>query len=220
MEHLASDILHYGGFRQFSKSIPYEKSYADLIAALDRREGAMLLCNVNSDVYRRQIVGFVDPPLRLDIEADRITVCTNGPIGEYVYVRCITPALDRLEAANPGDSRQALRQFFSEISTPDLLGDDVDSLLGYYGALGFDLALFELDVPMEKARSPGQRDVVLFFPDEFQIFDPDTRIAKNISYCVDRHIGGADFYAAPRKHVRQIAALQRRRARSTIPRYL
>ncbi len=57
-----------------------------------------------------------------------------------------------------------------------------DSHLGFYGAFGYDLAFQFEPVTLERSRDAGQRDLVLYVPDQLLVVDHKRELAVQHSY--------------------------------------
>ncbi|MET9496555.1 anthranilate synthase component I [Streptomyces sp. NPDC006552] len=174
---------------------------AALERALDERRGLLLFRGHD------RIIGYVDPPLEIDVRGRRVTVRALNDRGRVLLpaVRAAVAGTMELRAAGEdrvsGVAPAAEGEFAEEERTRRagvfgvlralvgaLAGPDGD-LLGLYGAFGYDL-IFQLDpVRLRSRRDPGDRDLVLHLPDE--ILDLDLRRDLATAHRYEFTFGGA-----------------------------
>ncbi|WP_306118474.1 MULTISPECIES: anthranilate synthase component I [unclassified Roseitalea] len=162
------------------------------MTALDDRVGAVLSSNYEyPGRYRRWDTAIVDPPVMIAARKRAMTISALNGRGAPL-VAMIADALDghahiaervrredALDIAIAEPSRivaeedrsrapsvfSVLRTIVEHFSSPE------DADLALFGAFGYDLA-FQFDPVAERLpRDPGQRDLVLFFPDEILVVD-------------------------------------------------
>ena len=171
---------------------PYAGAIETYIDALNSRRGAVFSSNYEyPGRYTRWDTAIIDPPLVISaigrvmrIEALNQRGRALLPIVERavsgltsVKVAKRGEDLLRLEIAEPGrvfseEERSRVPSVFTVLrAIVALFKSGEDSNLGLYGAFGYDLA-FQFDpVEMKLDRSRGQRDLVLFLPDEILVVD-------------------------------------------------
>lgn len=171
---------------------PYAGAIETYIDALNSRRGAVFSSNYEyPGRYTRWDTAIIDPPLVISaigrvmrIEALNQRGRALLPIVERavsgltsVKVAKKGDDLLRLEVAEPGrvfseEERSRVPSVFTVLrAIVALFKSGEDSNLGLYGAFGYDLA-FQFDpVEMKLDRSRGQRDLVLFLPDEILVVD-------------------------------------------------
>lgn len=85
---------------------------------------------------------------------------------------------------------------FIVLCTCQVFKSDKDSLLGLYGAFGYDLTFQFEATTLKKDRPAHQRDLVLFIPDEILVWDPAMTTAHRYSY--DFAVEGVTTVGKPR----------------------
>ncbi len=196
---------------------PYAEGAMPLIASLDARRGVLLASSFEyPGRYTRWDIGFVDPPLKIVAHGRTFRITALNTRGE-VLIGGLTEALAGLEvledvAASAGEisgtvaepretfpeelrSKQPtvfsmLRAVIAHFAAPG------DGHLGLYGAFGYDLAFQFEPVRQRLVRAEGQRDLVLFLPDEILIVDHRRETASLISYEFTQ--GGQSTHGLPR----------------------
>jgi len=171
--------------------------------ALDSRRGAVFSSNYEyPGRYTRWDVGFVDPPLSLTARGREIEIAALNPRGVALLpgIAGLLASADWLAGLGREAGRLVLQvhppqAHFTEeerIKQPTafsavramvaLFGNSECPHLGLYGAFGYDLA-FQFD-PIRKRipRQPGQRDLVLYLPDEIVVVDHYAGRATRYSY--------------------------------------
>ena len=171
---------------------PYAGAIETYIDALNSRRGAVFSSNYEyPGRYTRWDTAIIDPPLvisaigrvmRIEALNQRcralLTIVERAVSGlTSVKVAKKGDDLLRLEVAEPGrvfseEERSRVPSVFTVLrAIVALFKSGEDSNLGLYGAFGYDLA-FQFDpVEMKLDRSRGQRDLVLFLPDEILVVD-------------------------------------------------
>jgi anthranilate synthase len=160
--------------------------------ALDTRPGAVFSSNYEyPGRYTRWDVGFIDPPLSLTARGREVEIAALNErgavllagIGEAMAAKDWLARLTRSEETLTLEVREPKARFTEEerIRQPTafsavralvaLFGNGECAHLGLYGAFGYDLA-FQFDAIKKRlARRDGQRDIVLFLPDEIVVVD-------------------------------------------------
>ncbi|GHE12655.1 anthranilate synthase component I [Streptomyces alanosinicus] len=181
---------------------------AALESALDERRGLLLFRGHD------RVIGYVDPPLEIDVRGDVLTVTALNDRGRVLLPAVRGAVAGTLLLREAGDGRVsgvaavadgefaeeertrragvfgALRALVGALAGPD--GD----LLGLYGAFGYDL-IFHLDpVDLRTPRAAGDRDLVLQLPDE--IVDLDLRRDVAVRHAYEFTFGGRDTCGLPR----------------------
>lgn len=174
----------------------FETAYAGAIEIyldkLDSRRGAVFSSNYEyPGRYTRWDTAIVDPPVMIASRGRQMTIRALNGRGEAM-LPAIAAALDdvsdakmtdrsakllQLRIAEPGrifseEERSRMPSVFSVLrAIVGLFKSDEDPNLGLYGAFGYDLA-FQFDpVELRLERPEGQRDVVLYLPDEILVVD-------------------------------------------------
>jgi anthranilate synthase len=188
---------------------------AQVTAALDRARGVLLTSRYEyPGRYTPGLRGFVNPPLALTgrerefwIEAlnDRGTALLEA-VGDALVdlpavealVRepgCVTGRVAPVSQRFPEEERSKQHTLFSVLrALLDLFHAADDPWLGLYGAFGYDLVFQFEDIERTLERTPGQRDLVLYLPDELIVSDPYS--ARRVSY--EFEAGGRTTAGLPR----------------------
>jgi len=171
---------------------PYEGAIEAYIDALDGRRGCVFSSNYEyPGRYTRWDTAMIDPPLVVSARGRAMRIEALNARGEVllpvirravdtladVTVGEVTTRLIALEVSEPGrvfaeEERSRVPTVFTVLrALIDLFRTNEDSNLGLYGAFGYDLA-FQFDhVEQKLKRTQGQRDLVLFLPDEILVVD-------------------------------------------------
>jgi anthranilate synthase len=182
---------------------PYEGAIETYIDALNTRRGAVFSSNYEyPGRYTRWDTAIIDPPIAISATGRAMRIEAMNSRGEAmlpslrrvvgsladVAVEEATAQLIVLKIAEPGrvfseEERSRVPSVFTVLRAITALyktGEDAN--LGLYGAFGYDLA-FQFDpVEMKLDRSRGQRDLVLFLPDEILVVDHYTAQAWHDRY--------------------------------------
>jgi len=197
------------GVRRSVVAVDYESASDDIAKALDTQRGVLLASGFEyPGRYTRWDIGFVNPPLEIVARDRAVAISALNKRGEILLpeifaaladVDCIeiaskTPTSIELSVLSPEDERSEefrsrrasvfsvlralVRHFYCE----------EDSYLGLYGAFGYDLTFQFEDVVRFQNRSPEQRDLVLYLPDQITITDHRSETSLCYSYeftCAD-----------------------------------
>lgn len=204
------------------REVPYQGAALGYVDMLDERRGAVLSSNYEyPGRYSRWDIAFVDPPVALTARGRAVTVEALNARGRVllpVFARAISGGDDlvafsataeRIEAtvrtpagrfAEEERSRQPsvfslIRRILAAFRT------DEDSNIGLWGAFGYDLAFQFEPVEFRLERPAGQRDLVLYFPDEILIVDHYRALATVYAY--DFEAGGASTAGLAREGSRR-----------------
>jgi anthranilate synthase len=182
---------------------PYVGAIETYIDALNTRRGAVFSSNYEyPGRYTRWDTAIIDPPIAISATGRVMRIEAMNSRGEAmlpslrrvvgsladVAVEEATAQLIVLKIAEPGrvfseEERSRVPSVFTVLRAITALyktGEDAN--LGLYGAFGYDLA-FQFDpVEMKLDRSRGQRDLVLFLPDEILVVDHYTAQAWHDRY--------------------------------------
>lgn len=191
-----------GLHRTAEPAVPVEAVNA-LVTALDERRGLLLSGGVEAPGrYRRQALGFVDPPLSVTARGRTVRIDALNPRGRLL-LPAVAAALDGHEAlvglevtagratalvrrpagvfAEEERSRQpsvfsVLRALMALFACPD------EPFLGLYGAFGYDLAFQFEPIRRRLVRPDDQRDLVLYLPDRLLVVDHAAGVARRFTY--------------------------------------
>ncbi len=197
--------------------LPAPFSRDALAARLDGRRGALFSSQTEfPGRYSRSDLGFADPPLVVEARLRDFRITALNARGEvllaFLTERLSGPELHFAErsatvlAGSVADDGPALDEslrtrrssVFSLLRRiRDLFASPADPLLGLYGAFGYDL-IFQLEALEERRpRDPGQRDIVLYLPDEILVTDHAANVSSRIAY--DFAYGGRSTAGLPRE---------------------
>lgn len=174
-----------------------------VVTALDERRGLLLSGGVEAPGrYRRQALGFVDPPLSVTARGRTVRIDALNPRGRLL-LPAVAAALDGYEAlvgleitagrvtalvrrpagifAEEERSRQpsvfsVLRALMALFACPD------EPFLGLYGAFGYDLAFQFEPIRRRLERPDDQRDLLLYLPDRLLVVDHAAGVARRFTY--------------------------------------
>ncbi len=200
-----------------SEEIDGKKAVEELIDRLDRQRGVLLSSSYDyPGRYTRWDLGFANPPLALHSRGRTLTIRSLNARGELLLPVVVEAArksdavqketsdggvftfeLRAPTARVPEEQRSKQPSVFSVLrSIIDTFRSPDDIHLGLYGSFGYDLA-FQFEAVEEKlARSPRQRDLVLYLPDELTVVDHRKERAMRYSY--DFEIAGKSTKGLPR----------------------
>lgn len=174
----------------------------DLIDRLDSERGALLSSSYEyPGRYTRWDMGFVQPPLVMTSRGQGVTVealnerggvlmpaierclrSTEGAVDWTSGEGIVTCRIERPSHRFEEEDRSRQPSTFSIVrALIDLFGSE-DSHLGLYGAFGYDLAFQFEPIDLRLPRPDGQRDLVLYLPDELVIVDHQQGLAQRLSY--------------------------------------
>ncbi|MGB6117023.1 MAG: anthranilate synthase [Mesorhizobium sp.] len=199
---------------------PYEGAIETYIDALNSRRGAVFSSNYEyPGRYTRWDTAIIDPPIAITAIGRQMRIEALNSRGKVLLpmieatVSGLTSVkvarkgddLLRLDIAQPGrvfseEERSRVPSVFTVLrAIVARFKSGEDSNIGLYGAFGYDLA-FQFDpVEMKLDRSRGQRDLVLFLPDEILVVDHYSAQAWHDRY--DFAAGGATTAGLPRDQV-------------------
>ncbi|MGY4800243.1 anthranilate synthase component I [Teichococcus aerofrigidensis] len=171
---------------------PVGQVLAELAGRLDRQRGVLLSSSFEfPGRYTRWDLGFADPPLMIAARGREMVLRGLNERGRRL-LGVIAPALRGLpalaamrreadslhlslrepEAEFAEEERSRQPSVFSVLrALRDLFGSAEDPHLGLYGAFGYDLVFQFEPMPLRLPRDAGQRDLVLYLPDEILVVD-------------------------------------------------
>ena len=190
----AETFVTAGGvtIRRERHGTPYAGAIEAYVDALNSRRGAVFSSNYEyPGRYTRWDTAIVDPPLVISSRGRSMRIEALNSRGEVllpVVLKAVAPLADvtvaetsarlvRLDIAEPRrilteEERSRAPSVFTVLrAVTALFRTDHDANLGLYGAFGYDLA-FQFDpVELTRERDAGQRDLVLYLPDEILVVD-------------------------------------------------
>lgn len=200
------------------EDVPLAGAVEPLIDALDAQRGALLASSYEyPGRYTRWDIGFVNPPLALVAAGRSFQVEALNARG-----RVLLPTVARALAASPAvrDLQLAPAQVSGRVAEPsgrfaeeersrqpsifsvvralaELFASPAEPHLGLYGAFGYDLAFQFEPIHLRLPRPAGQRDLVLYLPDELLVVDHRRERATRRRY--DFAVDGAKTLGLPRE---------------------
>ena len=192
--------------RRRAESLSAADALDPLIAALDERRGLLLASGVEAPGrYRRQALGFVDPPLAVTARGRTVRIdalnargrvllpAAAGTLRGLETLAGVETAPGRITAlvrkaprvfAEEERSRQpsvfsVLRALMGLFAAP---AEADDPFLGLYGAFAYDLAFQFEPIRLRLERPDDQRDLVLYLPDQLVAVDPAAGVARRFHY--------------------------------------
>ncbi|SON54992.1 Anthranilate synthase component 1 [Hartmannibacter diazotrophicus] len=197
--------------------VPYKDAALEYVDMLDTRRGVVLSSNYEyPGRYTRSDMAFVNPPVALTARGRHVVIEVLNARG-HVLLPAIAAALegaeelasfsagkDRIELTVklpggrfPEEERSRQPSVFSVIRRIiAAFKCDEDSVLGLYGAFGYDLAFQFEPIEFRLPRPDDQRDLVLYLPDEILIVD-HYRAAATV-YAYDFTVNGTSTEGLPR----------------------
>ncbi len=183
--------------------LDYTQAMDDLADQLDGSPGVLLRSSFEyPGRYTRWDIGFVSPPLRFTGRGRELRVEAlnrRGGIllpevaralagGEFVERMESGPEAIRLliraaEAEFSEENRSRQHSVFSALrALVDWFHSPRDRFLGLYGAFGYDLTFQFEDIERHQGRRPGDRDLLLYFPDRILVADHRLERAQAFNY--------------------------------------
>jgi anthranilate synthase len=205
-----------GVTREICESL-YQPADNALAEALDRRRGVLFSSSFEfPGRYTRWDMGFVDPLLALTARGRSFSIDALNLRGR-VLLPAIAQAVSALPAIGlgqigedglcgevakpaqrfPEEMRSRQPSVFSVLrALIDLFGSTEDQHLGLYGAFGYDLVFQFEPMRLKLPRLDGQRDLVLYLPDEIVVVDHMRQIAATHRY--EFEVAGMSTLGLPR----------------------
>ncbi len=191
------------GVRRTIEEIPVLNAIEPVIHALDQRRGVLLASSYEyPGRYTRWDMGFVDPPVVLSARGREFRVEALNARGQVLLPPIAdalraTEAVERLVAGDSmldGAVREPSGRFAEEERSrqPSLFSvlralvalfhHPDEPHLGLYGAFGYDLAFQFEPIRLRLERPQGQRDLLLYLPDEMIVVDHRREVAQRRRY--------------------------------------
>jgi anthranilate synthase len=189
-----------------------------IVSALDERRGALLASSYEyPGRYTRWDLGFVDPPVVLEARGRRFRLEALNARGQVLLpalARTVSrlPAVAGVQATDrlvegeipmpsgrfPEEERSRQPSVFSLLrALVDLFFHEAEPQLGLYGAFGYDLAFQFEPMRLRFSRPAGQRDLVLYLPDDLTVVDHRRERATRTRY--DFEVDGRSSDGLPRE---------------------
>jgi anthranilate synthase len=199
------EYITRGGITVSRKSTPdeYKTAIARSLDRVDMRRGAIFSSNYEyPGRYTRWDTAVVDPPLGIEANGRDVEVIAYNGRGSVLLdaVEAHLKGHDHIAHMARTDDRLAIKvreggkvvaeenrsrapTVFSVVrAIVDLFFSEEDPNIGLYGAFGYDLA-FQFDhIEKRLSRPAGQRDLVLYLPDEILVVDHHQAIAWHDHY--------------------------------------
>jgi anthranilate synthase len=204
------------------EELAFSGAIEPVVDALDAQRGVLLASSYEyPGRYTRWDMGFVDPPLVLVGRERSFSISALNDRGKLllpVLLRTLRnlPSVDSVASGADvldGTIATAAGRFAEEERSKqpsvfsivravlDLFHHPGEAHLGLYGAFGYDLAFQFEPIRLRLERSPRQRAVVLYLPDEIVIVDHRRERASRRRY--DFEIDGGSTRGLPRTGSRQ-----------------
>ena len=191
------------GISRKSHADDYDTAISKMLERIDARRGAVFSSNYEyPGRYTRWDTAIVDPPLGIEANGRKVCVIAYNERGKLL-LPVIANALrnhDHIASLEEGEQRldvqitprgkllseeqrSRMPTAFSAVrEIVDLFRSDEDPNFGLYGAFGYDLAFQFDDIEEVMQRPEGQRDLVLYLPDEILVVDHHQAIAWHDRY--------------------------------------
>jgi anthranilate synthase len=219
---MTAETIEYttrGGITVSRKSTPdeYKTAIARSLDRVDMRRGAIFSSNYEyPGRYTRWDTAVVDPPLGIEANGRDVEVIAYNGRGAVLLdaVEAHLKGHEHIAEMTRGEDRLAIKvreggkivseenrsrapTVFSVVrAIVDLFFSEEDPNIGLYGAFGYDLA-FQFDhIEKRLSRPAGQRDLVLYLPDEILVVDHHQAIAWHDHY--EFSFGGKSTAGQPR----------------------
>jgi anthranilate synthase len=200
----------------------------ELLDALDRQPGALLASSFEyPGRYTRWDLGFCNPPLVVTAHGRKVRIGALNERGQVLLPRLAgelegSDAVDTLRCGEaelalsvreptrrfPEEERSKQHSVFSVLrALVELFASPQDPHLGLYGAFGYDLAFQFEPIRLRLPRPEGQRDLVLYLPDELLVVDHRKERAWRHRY--DFEVEGTSTRGLPRSGVEAPCRLAR-----------
>ena len=213
-----------GGVRIERESFPddYATAIDRTLDKVNSQRGAVLSSNYEyPGRYTRWDTAIVNPPLGVEAQGRNVKIIAYNKRGE-VFLDVLTKLMSEhahvLSASRSQNTisilvkdggrivseeeRSRAPTVFSVVrAIVDFFRSDEDPNLGLFGAFGYDLAFQFDDLDFKMERGEGQRDLVLFLPDEILVVDHHQAIAWHDKY--EFSIGEVSTHAIPREIVEE-----------------
>lgn len=202
-----------GGIKGTRMDTPVDPATAldGVWAGIARRKGALLVSNFEvPDRYARWDIGFIDPPVELQVKGRRFFINALNGEGERLLPLMAEPLREHPHLISLGESPT---QVWGEIATPpDFFPEEERSRqpsifsvlraiithfgcdqgeMGFYGAFGFDLVFQFETLKQRQQRDPEQVDCTLFFPTDIVVVDRRKEVGTRIVYDFETPEGAA-----------------------------
>lgn len=184
-------------------SITYQNAIEPLLDKLNNQRGVLLTSSFEyPGRYTRWDIGFVNPPLVITTEKQQFKVQALNGRGEILlpvilqvvsalnYVKLNKTEANLIEGEIlitdeyfPEELRSKQPSVFSLLrAIVSAFYSTEDEYLGLYGAFGYDLAFQFEPIKLKIPREKGQRDLVLYLPDEIYVIDHRKETADIYQY--------------------------------------
>ena len=188
----------------------YPEAVEPLVDALDRHRGVLLTSSFEyPGRYTRWDIGFIDPPLEIAARGKAFRIRALNERGEILLPAIATTlgghsalaGLESGQSAVSGRVRETAEYFPEELRSKqpsvfsvlraliDLFGAPDDPYLGLYGAFGYELA-FQFEAVRRRLERPaGERDLLLYLPDEILLVDHrrETALVHRYDFSTNEH---------------------------------
>ncbi|AFY54216.1 anthranilate synthase [Rivularia sp. PCC 7116] len=169
-----------------------ENATEGILSRIDSQRGGFLKSNYEyPGRYKRWAIGFINPPLELATRENSFRLTAHNNRGllllKYLVERlyklpqlqnvaleknCVTGSIQPSECLFAEEERSKQPSVFNVVR--EILyafESSLDKHLGLYGGFGYDLVFQFESIAKHLERSPQQRDMLLYLPDELVIVD-------------------------------------------------
>lgn len=178
--------------RRSAQSLNYKTATEELAVALNANRGVLLASSFEyPGRYTRLDIGFINPPLEIVARSTFMEITALNKRGEILLPELYftlqgSASISRLNASDRKleiDVRQEEFDGYEENrsrrpSVFSVLREIIhcfesgeDSYFGLYGAFGYDLTFQFEDIERFQKRDEGQRDLLLYLPDQITVAD-------------------------------------------------
>lgn len=194
-----------GGIRvsRVSVEADYATAIEDMLERVNGRRGAVLSSNYEyPGRYTRWDTAIVDPPLGIEANGRDVRIIAYNNRGKVLLPKIaeVLGGHDHIASLQTGEDSITLRvkdsgkieseemrsrapTVFSVVrAITDLFHSEEDPSIGLFGAFGYDLAFQFEEIEQRLERPEGNRDLVLFLPDEILVVDHHQAIAWHDRY--------------------------------------
>lgn len=184
--------------------LSYINAIEPIIDKLDTQQGVLLASSFDyPGRYTRWDIGFVNPPLKITAKAQHFSIEALNQRGQQLLpalltaIQSLATVITDLKTTSTfinGTIKLTEQRFAEELRSKQpsifsvlrtithLLASNADNYLGLYGAFGYDLAFQFEPIQLKVPRSPEQRDLVLYLPDEIYVIDHRREVAQLYRY--------------------------------------
>ncbi|MEA5506206.1 anthranilate synthase [Halotia wernerae UHCC 0503] len=172
--------------------VKMETALEEILFYLNSQRGGLLNSSYEyPGRYKRWAIGFVNPPLELTTKESSFTLTALNDRGQFFLPLLLEKLSQSQQVQDVNQAKNCItglvkptKQFFAEEERSKqpsaftvvrkilhIFSSHEDEHLGLYGAFGYDLVFQFEPITQCLERSPDQRDLLLYLPDELIIVD-------------------------------------------------